>query len=288
MFITRLLNGIDRVGQGIRAGLSPGLPAASSYLLTSHFLGYLLWTIMGKIWRTAQDSQEKGQYWSVSPHNWKQFSCSEYATKKPNILQVTKLQSSQDPHKYFWATETQITSLIWGKEPGEGWRFAQSQRGKAKRDYPHEPSHCFLSAQSLPPPEPAGLLRHGGAWRAKAWKKQQFLEHVGERAMKFPFQSDSTWKIPVPNTSEPPTTCPPHKHGLFLSQPLSLMLLCVYDRALPARDNSISVQQIQHLIEFSHLYQGRNSSARPQSWELFFERTGKLAMKSNMALLNHF
>lgn len=53
--------------------------------------------------------------------------------------------------------------------------------------------------------------------------------------------------------------------GTASSSPLSLTLLRVHDQALPARDNSISVQQIQTLIEFCHLKQGRNSSASLQS-----------------------
>jgi len=117
----------------------------------------------------------------------------------------------------------------------------------------------------VPGPCPAGLLRHGAVWRAKAWMKQQFLERVWRRAMEFPFQGNSTQEISVPASSEPPITCPPHRHGLLLSQFLLLMLLRVCDPALPARDNSISVQQIQTLIEFSHLNQGRNSSASLQS-----------------------
>lgn len=51
-------------------------------------------------------------------------SCGEPATKKPNISPVPKLQPSQ--------------------KPGEGWRFVQSQRGKAKEDHPHELTHCSV------------------------------------------------------------------------------------------------------------------------------------------------
>lgn len=91
----------------------------------------------------------------------------------------------------------------------------------------------------------------------------------------------------VSASSEPPTTCPQHRRGL-LSQPLSLVLLHVCDWALPARDNSISVQQIQTLIEFSQLNQGRNSSASLQSWELFLKRIVELARKSNRTFLRVF
>lgn len=253
---------------------SSGLPGAEAVLkgLPSQ-LESLLWKPQGETWdcnRTQRRTRREGEgnpVVNLPPKS--HFSCAQtpaFPRSSQIFLDYRNTNNILKPD---------------GKSLGRG-RYSRPERLSKRRSSSWNKSLLcgseLLSAQSLPPPDPTRPLP--GKSLIEAAVPCTCLEKCNE--VSFP-----EWQDMEHSSSEPPTTCPPKWHNLFLSlSPHSCY--CVCDWALPARDNSISVQQIQTLIEFSHLNPGRNSSASLQSWELFLKRIFKTARKSNITFLKHF